>query len=286
MKVITETGSAQPRLRVAVVGLGYFSQFHLDAWGRNANADLVGVCDRDADVAQRVGDERGVAAAVSLADLPDASALDVVDIVAPPVAHVPLVRAAMAPGRVIVCQKPFCESIADAVALLAEANAVGARIVIHENFRFQPWHREVQAVLQAGSLGAVYQARFYLRPGDGQGPDAYLARQPAFQSMKRFLIHETGVHFVDLFRWWFGDIDAVYADVRQLNPAIAGEDAGILIMHHASGVQSVFDGNRLADHAAVNHRRTMGELIIDGERGELRLDGNGELTLRERGSQH
>ena len=32
--------------RVAVVGAGYFSQFHLDAWKR-LDTDLVAICDKD-----------------------------------------------------------------------------------------------------------------------------------------------------------------------------------------------------------------------------------------------
>ena len=53
---------------------------------------------------------------------------------------------------------------------------------------------------------------FRLRTGDGQGPDAYLSRQPYFQKMEHFLVHETAVHWIDTFRFLLGDINAVYAD--------------------------------------------------------------------------
>lgn len=280
---MANTPAEQLPRRVAVVGLGYFSQFHLDAWQREAGAQLVAVCDRDAALATEVGEARGVPAYTALQALLADHSVDVVDIVAPPSAHATLVRAALAPGRTVICQKPFSDSVATAERLLAESEAAGCALVVHENFRFQPWHREIYDILRSGTLGEVYQVRFALRPGDGQGRDAYLARQPAFQTMPRFLVHETGVHFVDLFRWWFGDVAAVYADLRQLNPVIAGEDAGLLILHHTNGVRTVFDGNRLADHAASNPRHTMGELFIDAERGELRLDGEGALWLRMRG---
>jgi predicted dehydrogenase len=46
----------------------------------------------------------------------------------------------------------------------------------------------------------------------------------------------------------------------------------------------VFDGNRLADHAAGNRRLTMGELVVEGSAGTLRLDGDGGLWLRAHGS--
>jgi predicted dehydrogenase len=101
--------------------------------------------------------------------------------------------------------------------------------------------------------------------------------------MNRFLIHETGIHFVDTFRFLLGDVDAVAADLRRLNPAIAGEDAGVVQFRFASGARGVFDGNRLADHAAENRRFTMGEMWLDGSLGTLRLDGYGRIFFRAHG---
>ncbi|MEO1732681.1 MAG: Gfo/Idh/MocA family oxidoreductase [Pseudomonadota bacterium] len=269
---------------VVVIGLGYFSQFHLAAWQANKHATLVGVSDLSADKCAAAKQNYGVAAHVDAPTLLRDMQPDIVDIIAPPVAHAGLIRAAMAPGRTIICQKPFCTSPEEAEAIAAEATKAGSMLVVHENFRFQPWYRAIKAFLTAGRLGQVYAARFALRPGDGRGPDAYLARQPAFQSMTRFLIHETGVHFVDLFRWLFGDVTSVYADLRQLNPAIKGEDAGLLLMSHASGTRSQFDGNRLSDHVAENLRQTMGEMVIEGSEGALTLDGSGSVQFRAFGS--
>ena len=170
----------------------------------------------------------------------------------------------MAPDRVIICQKPFCKSIAEAEAVIAEADAVGAQIVIHENFRFQPWHREIKDFLDEEKMGTVWQARFALRPGDGRGADAYLSRQPAFQTMPRLLIQETGVHFFDLFRWMFGDVKSIYCEIRRLNFILEGEDAGFVIMEHQTGTRSFFDGNRLGDLVTNDPRRTMGVMDIEG----------------------
>ena len=48
----------------------------------------------------------------------------------------------------------------------------------------------------------------------------------------------------------FGDVSHVYADLRRLNPVIAGEDAGLILFDFANGARGLFDGNRLADHRA------------------------------------
>lgn len=267
-------------LKIAVVGLGYFSQFHLSAWAGLEDVRIAGVTDLDPGRIAWARQAFGVPGYLDPAALLAATDPDIVDIVAPPPAHAGLIRTLARKGRILVCQKPFCTSLSEAEATAAAAREAGARLVIHENFRFQPWFRTVKRFLDTGRLGAVYQCRFALRPGDGRGPDAYLDRQPAFRTMPRLLIHETGVHFIDLFRWLFGPVTAVYADLRRRNPVLAGEDAGVMILDHAGGVQSLFDGNRLSDHATDNPRRTMGEMVIEGERGALRLDGQGRLSFR------
>lgn len=86
-----------------------------------------------------------------------------------------------------------------------------------------------------------------LRPGDGRGARAYLDRRPYFQKMPRFLIHETGIHLIDVFRFLLGEVTGVFARLRRLNPVIAGEDAGLVTFDFASGANDLFLGNRLAD---------------------------------------
>lgn len=275
-----QTGGADMTLTVAVIGLGYFSQFHLDAWNRSPAAHIVGVCDGDQARTEAQALEFDVPGYTDPETLLAHTDPQVIDIVAPPHAHADLIRSCLKPGRLIICQKPFCTSVDEAQDIIDLADQHGTRIVIHENFRFQPWYREIQGFLGSGRMGPVYQARFDLRPGDGRGPAAYLDRQPAFQKMPRLLIHETAVHFIDVFRWLFGPIESVYADLRRLNPVILGEDAGVLLLHHADGPTTVFDGNRLSDHVADNLRHTMGEFMIEGEGGKLTLDGNGQIRFR------
>jgi len=128
----------------------------------------------------------------------------------------------------------------------------------------------------------VHNIAFRLRPGDGQGPRAYLDRQPYFQQMPRFLIHETAIHLIDVFRYLLGEVSGVVARLRRLNPAIRGEDAGLVLLDFASGAAGLFDGNRLVDFPAANPRLTMGEMLLEGADATLRLDGWGRLWLRAR----
>lgn len=269
--------------KVAIIGLGYFSQFHIAAWQALPETRIVAVCDTDKERTRAEAARLDATGYVDAAEMLAVEAPDIVDIVTPPPSHEALVGAALAPGRVVVCQKPFCEDTWTARRLAQDADRTNTTLLIHENFRFQPWYREVRSLLDTGDLGAVWQARFSLKPGDGRGPRAYLDRQPAFQTMPRLMIHEVAVHFLDTFRWLLGPVESVYAETRKLNPVIAGEDEALVVMNHEGGARSVFDGNRLVDHAAENQRFTMGSFTLEAEAGVLRLDGAGRLWMRDFG---
>ncbi|MGF1650985.1 MAG: Gfo/Idh/MocA family protein [Hyphomicrobiaceae bacterium] len=278
--------NAMRPLKVGVLGAGYFAQFHYDAWARLApDVQLVALADFDLAKAKAVARTYGEPIVYgNVRDMLDSVELDVLDIAAPPPAHRDAITAAAERGVDVICQKPYCTSLAEAEAVTAAAEAAGVRVIVHENFRFQPWHMEVGKRLKAGLIGELYQLSFRLRPGDGQGPDAYLSRQPYFQKMPRFLIRETAIHLIDTFRSFAGEVRSVYADLRRLNPVIAGEDAGVVLLTFESGVRAVVDGNRLVDHAAENHRLTIGEMLVEGSTGVIRLDGDGRIFHRVKGA--
>lgn len=269
-------------LLIGVVGAGYFAQLHHAAWQRCRHTSLAGIADRNPDVTTPAD----IPLYQSLEQMLVSQKLDVLDIVVPPDAHCRLIETAIdADISHIICQKPFCQSLEQAEYITAKAEAAGISLVIHESFRFQPWYRLLKSKIETGAFGQIYQFRFALRPGDGRGADAYLARQPYFQEMPRFLVHETAVHFLDLFCFLFGTPRQLYADLRQLNPVLRGEDAGVIMVEFDNHLTAIFDGNRLSDHLADNPRLTMGEAWLETEAGVIMLSGDGQLALRRHGQQ-
>jgi predicted dehydrogenase len=272
------------KLKVAAVGTGYFSQFHYDAWSRCNDVDLLGIADLNLAAAQETATRYGGRAFDDCGQMLDAVQPDLLDVITPPPTHFDMISLAAERGINVICQKPFCGGLEAAKRAVDLAETAQIDITVHENFRFQPWYAAIKDQLAAGLLGKLYRATFRLRPGDGQGQQAYLDRQPYFQQMERFLIHETAIHYVDVFRYLFGDVSALWADLAQLNPAISGEDSCLVIMDFEDGFRGVLDGNRLSDHVAENRRRTMGDMSIEGEHGELVLTGDGGLTFRAHGA--
>ena len=123
---------------------------------------------------------------------------ELVDIIVPPLNHLKFIKIAARNKVDIICQKPFTTSIKEAKEAISFTKRKKVKIAVHENFRFQPWYIKIDEILKTSLLGDLYQVSFRMRPGDGQGEKAYLERQPYFQKMERFLIHETAIHLIDV----------------------------------------------------------------------------------------
>ena len=272
------------KIRIAIVGTGYFSQFHFDAWKR-LGVNIVAICSLNENDAIYYSEKFNNCPIYSnFKKMIDEIDLDFVDIVIPPKDHLKLIKIAANKNINIICQKPFTNSYSEAVDAVKISNKKNVILVVHENFRFQPWYLKIKTMLDNKSLGELYHVSFRMRPGDGQGKDAYLDRQPYFQKMERFLIHETAIHIIDVFRFLFGEIESVFANLFKLNKYINGEDAGYVLFNFKNGVRGIFDGNRLSDHIAKDKRLTIGEMLVEGSDGSLRLNGDGELFKRNFGS--
>lgn len=148
---------ASGKLRVAIIGAGDISQYHLAAWRKLAHAEVVAVCDRDENRA------RACAAAFSIPGVhADAATmfarerLDAVDIATWRETHVELTRLAAAHGVHVLCQKPLAPTLADATAVAAEV-AGRVRLMVHENRRFAPHFRAIRRWIDEGRVGPVRQ---------------------------------------------------------------------------------------------------------------------------------
>ncbi|MDA2938412.1 Gfo/Idh/MocA family oxidoreductase [Acidobacteria bacterium AH-259-A15] len=264
------------------VGAGYFSQFHYEAWSRIPEVDLAAVCDLNSDRAQAVVDQFGVAKRYGdYQEMLDAEQPGFVDIITRPDSHLAICAAAAEREINIICQKPLAPTFDEAKQIVDVADQSGVRLFVHENFRFQPWNREIKRLLDAGTIGdRLHSLTFRSRPGDGWGDDAYLARQPYFRDMPRFLVYETGIHFIDTFRFLGGEVHRVHCLLRTLNPVIKGEDCGLLIFEFAGGALGLWDANRYNESNSDDPRYTFGESLVEGNGGTIRLAMDGRITIQ------
>ncbi|MGC6467780.1 MAG: Gfo/Idh/MocA family protein [Akkermansiaceae bacterium] len=271
-------------LRGVIVGAGYFSRFQYDSWNRIAEVDIVANCNRSVDKAEDFAKEFNIPRSYSIEQFEEMLVTekpDFVDIITPPETHLDLCRIAFKHGIHIICQKPLAptwEETQELAALAEDHPAV--RFMVHENWRWQPWYREIKTLLDSDAIGTPFHCAINTRLGDGWGDDAYLARQPFFRDYKRLFIFETGVHFLDTFRFLFGEVTAIFAQTARRNPVIKGEDCALLVCQCENGVTAMLDANRYNESDADNPRYTFGTLRIDGSKGHLEMDFEGNLTIK------
>jgi predicted dehydrogenase len=278
-----------PRLKGVCIGAGYFSHFQYEAWSRIPEVEIVAFSNRDAAKAAEVTAKFGLTKCYTdYREMFDREKPDFVDIITPPPSHQAICAEAARRGIHIICQKPLGPSLAVAREIVADAARARVKFMVHENFRFQPWHREIKRLIASGAIGdKLHSLYFRSRMGDGWGENAYIPRQPYFRDYPRLLVYETGVHYIDTFRYLVGDISRVTAWLRRLNPVIKGEDCGLLIFEFANGAIGQWDANRFNEPACPvsEARYTFGEFLVEGNGGSLRLYLDGRITLKKLGGE-
>ncbi len=273
------------KLRVVCIGAGYFAKFHVEAWKRIPDVTLIAICDQDKSKAEQLANQFEVDEVyTSIDEVYEKVSFDILDIITPPDTHFALCEQAANHNKSIICQKPLAPNFEEAEKLVAKINEKGVPFMVHENYRFQPWYRKMKELLKDEVIGSeIFSINHRMRMGDGWPEDAYLQRQPYFRTMPRLLIHETAIHFIDVFRYLLGEVEGVYAILRRLNKHIVGEDCGLVIFEFENGSQGVFDGNRYNESRDDNPRYTFGEMLIEGNGGSIRLDTDGSIYVQQLG---
>ena len=202
----------------------------------------------------------------------DRESPDFVDIATRPDTHLELLALAAARGIPAIVQKPLAPDLATAREMLRLTGNLP--VMVHENWRWQPWQRELHRRLQAGEIGQPFGYHFTMMNNDGLGPAPY-AQQPYFARMPRLLMYESLIHPVDCAIFHLGPVQQVFALHRRRNPLIAGEDRALLLLSHAGGVDGIVEGQRYL--APEPPGPAMGHSLIEGERGRLLATANGDI---------
>ncbi|WP_191058487.1 Gfo/Idh/MocA family protein [Geminicoccus harenae] len=267
------------RLRVAMVGCGFFARNHLLAWHHLPDVDLEGVCDLDrgraeafADLIEEQGGRRPAVhtdLAAMLAELRP----DLVDVVTTMESHEALVGICAEAGVATICQKPFAPDLATVRRIVTKAEAAGIALMIHENFRFQGPMMAVRRCLDEGRIGTPLAARLSWRCGfDVFKGQPYLAR------VERLVLLDLVIHLFDLARFLFGDVARILARTQRVRQGIAGEDGAVCLLQHENGTICEVLGSY---HTRIDPDPFPQTLIrIDGTQGHLEVGHDYALAIR------
>jgi len=273
--------TTQAKLRGLGIGAGYFAPFQYEAWSRIPEVEILAVCDDSESRAHNVAALHGISRHYcDWRRAIDIERPDFVDIITPPHSHAEICAYAAERKINIICQKPLAYDFETSKRIVENAKASGVRFMVHENWRWQPWYRKIREISERGTIGALTHIHVVTRLGDGWGDEPYSPRQPYFRDYPRLLIYETGVHFIDTFRFLLGEITSVHAQIYRRNPKIRGEDACVLLLNFSSGATALWDASRYNEAEIDNPRLTFGELRIDGTNGHLTMDASSNLRIK------
>lgn len=260
-------------LRGILIGCGFFARNHMAAWGNIPGVEVIGVCDRDPARAKAYARDFGIshwgseAAAMLAQHCPD-----FVDIATTVGSHRALVELAAQHARLVICQKPFAETLEDAAAMVAACKVRGVMLAVHENFRWQRPIREVKALLEAGAIGEPRWLRLSFR----HGYDIY-ANQPYLADVRDLALTDIGLHLFDMVRHLMGDATRLSCEVQKRNPHVAGFDAFQALIRHGSGAVSSVE---CSFHSVLSPDPFPQSLLqIEGDAGSITVDAGFRLRL-------
>ncbi len=125
-----------PKLKTAVIGVGYLGKFHAQKYAQLPDSELVAVCDSNADIARVIADEHGVAVHTNYNDL--LGKVDAVSIVVPTQKHYEVAKVFLENGIHVLLEKPITSTVEQARELVQIATQNKLVFQIGHLERFNP----------------------------------------------------------------------------------------------------------------------------------------------------
>ena len=199
------------KLRMAIVGVGLWGINHGKLYNAHPMCELVAVCDRNQDAADRAAQLLGCSEVYyDYKEMMEKCDFDAVAIVTPDFAHADIAICAANAKKHMIIEKPLATTRDDVFRMVEaiERNSVRAMVDLHN--RWNPPFNAAWDSIQRGELGEVYSA--YYRMNDAKWVATDMLSWAAQSSILWFL----GSHSLDTLRWFFDDeVKRVYSVSRE-----------------------------------------------------------------------
>jgi len=196
--------------------------------------------------------------------------------------HFPVAKSALERGLHVFCEKPLANSTAEAL-VLKEIAAKSDRVLMADfNERFFHRNRVLKNLIAGNRIGKISEVHaFHNQDLRGLKSFAPLHRDQTGGGV----MHNAGIHFVNLFLHWFGEVGRVKAvfENRAL-PRECGEDTAYCEFWFRNGVHATLTAS-LANAADTTYERVRligrdGELLSDLKKCDIRMKPNGKRQLK------
>ena len=261
----SSSGGAPRRVRLGMVGGGqgaFIGAVHRIAARLDDRYELVaGALSSDPARAAASAAELHIAptrayaryAEMALAEAARPDGIDAVAIVTPNHLHAPIASAFLEAGIDVICDKPLCTSLADALALVRQVKASGRLFALTHNYSGYPMVRQAREMVAAGELGEIrlVQAEY---PQDWLSTDLEASGQkqaawrvdPA-QAGAGGALGDIGTHAEHLGRFISGlALDSVSADLTTFVPGRRLDDNVHVMLRYAGGARGLLWASQVA----------------------------------------
>lgn len=263
------------RLRVVVLGLGFFGKKWLEEVSASPECEVAAVAARHPDLLATAGEEFKVPPARRFPTMDEAlerSQAQAVIVALPEMLHKAAILAALERGLHVLTEKPLAMDLAEAAEIVRAArNAPGRVVMVDQNYRWRPHTRALCQAVRDGRIGQVVSAGWEFRQAITRTTtDAWRERMP------HPFLHDMVVHHFDLLRAITGqECGELYA--RGVRPpwswyaGLPGVDA---ILRFDRGMSASYTGSMVARGFATPQE---GIITLVGEGGTLRLEADSRV---------
>jgi predicted dehydrogenase len=223
------------KVRLAIIGCGGMAGAHLNAYvGLKQQGidifDFTAMCDVDSDRANAFAVKAAEAQEgthpkvyTDINEMLDGEVLDAADICGPHFLHHTLAIACFEAGLDVIVEKPLAVTVRAGRRMIESAAAHNRILAIAEQVRRWVSSRTVEWMIHKEKL--IGQPRMFFRQGIGspnKDPENRLRDDPMVWRKNKLTsggnsIIDSGVHYVDLLIYFFGEPDEIYARSENLN---------------------------------------------------------------------
>jgi predicted dehydrogenase len=139
----------------------------------------------------------------------DSGELDAVIVASPNESHYEITMAALERGLPVLCEKPLGMTTAEAEQMAQRANELDIITMVPFTYRNMPTNQFVKRLIDTGYVGTPYQLS--MRYFAGYARDGAYAWRFDEAKAGSGLLGDLGSHWLDMARWFLGEVTAVSA---------------------------------------------------------------------------
>jgi predicted dehydrogenase len=234
-------------LRVAVLGMGWWSDVLSDAIKRSSEFEIVACFTRSEDKRQAFAKKYGCRAAASYAEiLNDRSIAGIIN-TTPNNVHLETTRQAAEAGKHVFLDKPIANTVREGQEIAQVCKKAGVVLALGYQRRREHHFRWIKSEIDAGRFGKLVQAECNISR-DRLGQFDLSSWRYTAAGMPGGVMLQIGIHYIDVLEFLMGPIKSVSARLAQLVLPGDNPDVANMILQHENNALS----NLTASYASAS----------------------------------